>query len=58
MTTHDQAESAQGGMRTGTSQRMLMWLVLAVLTALVVYFGFRGYLSPELLFHFANGLHC
>jgi hypothetical protein len=32
--------------------------VLSVLAALVAYFGFRGYLSPDLLFQFVSGLHC
>lgn len=39
-------------------RRLMMWLVLSVLAALLGYFGFRGYLNPELLFHFANALHC
>jgi hypothetical protein len=39
-------------------ERLLIWLVLSVLAAAIVYAGFRGYLSPELLFHFAAGLHC
>jgi hypothetical protein len=38
--------------------RSVMWLVISVLAALVGYFGFRGYLTPELLFHFANSLVC
>jgi cytochrome c oxidase subunit IV len=39
-------------------RRKLMWLMLSVLAALLGYFGLRGYLSPELLFHFANSLYC
>lgn len=39
-------------------RRMLMWLMLSVFAALLAYFGFRGYLNPELLFHFANSLNC
>jgi cytochrome c oxidase subunit IV len=39
-------------------KRLFMWLMLSVLAALVGYFGFRGYLTPELLFHFANSLYC
>jgi cytochrome c oxidase subunit IV len=39
-------------------KRLLMWLMLSVLAALVGYFGLRGYLTPELLFHFANSLYC
>jgi cytochrome c oxidase subunit IV len=58
MTAHDPAELRPSGMGLGTRRRMLMWLMLSVLTALVVYFGFRGYLTPELLFQFVSGLHC
>ena len=39
-------------------RRMLMWVMRSILCALVAYFGFRGYLSPELLFHFANTPYC
>jgi hypothetical protein len=39
-------------------RRVAVWLVLSVLLALLAYFGFRGYLTPELLFHFANSLVC
>ena len=31
-----------------------MWVVISVFAALLAYFGFRSYLTPELLFHFAN----
>ena len=39
-------------------RRLVMWLVLSVFAALLAYFGFRGYLNPELLFHFANSFVC
>jgi hypothetical protein len=39
-------------------RRMVMWVALAVFVALLAWFGFRGYLNPELLFHFANSLYC
>ena len=42
------------GLATPERRRMAMWLVLSVFAALLAYFGFRGYLTPELLFHFAN----
>jgi hypothetical protein len=58
MTAHDSAAPRSGDMSFSTRQRVLIWLVLSVLSALVVYFGFRGYLSPDLLFHFVSGLHC
>lgn len=45
---------------TGSPERrpLLLWFVLSTLAALLAWFGFRGYLSPELLFHFANSLYC
>ena len=39
-------------------RRLVMWIVLSVFAALLAYFGFRGYLNPELFFHFANALYC
>ena len=38
--------------------RILMWLLLIALGALVSYVGFRGYLSPDLLINFANSFYC
>jgi hypothetical protein len=46
------------GMGARERRRMLTWLMLAVIVGLLTYFGFRGYLNPELLFHFANSLYC
>lgn len=40
------------------ARRIMMWLMLIVLAALVSYIGFRGYLSPELLINFANSFYC
>jgi hypothetical protein len=40
------------------TRRILMWLMLIVLAALVSYVGFRGYLTPEMLFNFANSFYC
>jgi hypothetical protein len=57
-TADDSAGTRLSGTGSGILPRLLMWLILSVLVALVAYFGFRGYLNPELLFHFANGLHC
>jgi hypothetical protein len=34
--------------------RTAIWVVISVFAALLAYFGFRSYLTPELLFHFAN----
>ena len=44
--------------RMNQGQRVLLWLMLAMLAALVAYFGIRGYLSPELLFNFSNSFYC
>lgn len=40
------------------AERAVRWIVIAVLAALVTYFGFRAYLTPELLFNFANAFYC
>ena len=50
--THPERISAPG------VRRAIAWIVLSVLAATVAWLGFRGYLSPELLFHFANSLYC
>ena len=44
--------------RMTQAKRILLWLMLAALAALVAYFGLRGYLSPELLFNFSNSFTC
>ena len=51
-------ESSPGTMGPRIRRRMLMWVMLSVLAALLGYFGFRAYLNPELLFHFGNSLYC
>ena len=52
MSTHPEHKSAPG------PRRAIAWIVLAMLAATLSVLGFRGYLSPELLFHFANSLVC
>jgi len=44
--------------RMTQTRRILMWLMLITLAALVSYTSFRGYFSPELLFNFANAFYC
>ena len=44
--------------RTSQWKRILLWLMLAALVAALTYFGIRGYLSPEMLFGFANSFSC
>ena len=39
-------------------RRVLKWLLIALLAALISYFSFRSYLNPELLFNFANSFTC
>jgi cytochrome c oxidase subunit IV len=40
------------------TRKLVVWALLGALTALVSYFGFRGYLSPELMLNFADTLYC
>jgi cell division protein FtsB len=51
-------ESTSAAPRSPERRRIAMWLVLSVLAALLAWFGFRAYLSPELLFHFSNAFYC
>ena len=39
-------------------RRILRWLLIAALAALISYYSFRSYLNPELLFNFANSFTC
>jgi hypothetical protein len=39
-------------------RRILRWVLIAALAALISYFSFRSYLDPELLFNFANSFTC
>ena len=39
-------------------KRVLLWLILATLAALVTFLAFRGYLSPDLLLNFSNTFAC
>ena len=56
MNAHDTGHKALTW--SSRERRVIMWLVLSVFAALLAWFGFRAYLNPELLFHFANGLYC
>lgn len=40
------------------ARKILVWMLLAALAAIVSYLGFRGYLSPELLIDFSNSFYC
>ena len=57
MTAHhiDTDGDPLGGTRP--AWRLLKWLVISTFVALLAYFAFRGYVSPDLLFHFSI-LYC
>lgn len=44
--------------RVSQAKRILLWLVLSVLAALLSYFAFRGYFSPDFLIGFSNVFRC
>ncbi|HUF81546.1 MAG TPA: hypothetical protein VMN03_10455 [Burkholderiales bacterium] len=44
--------------RMNEGRRMLLWLILAALAALVTYVAFRGYFSADLLLNFSNSFNC
>lgn len=44
--------------RMTQAKRILLWLMLAALVALVAYLGIRAYLSPELLLNFSSSFTC
>ena len=52
------AATAMLDVRMTQWKRVLLWLMLAALAALVAYFGIRGYFSPEMLFGFSNSFSC
>lgn len=39
-------------------RKILKWLLLSALAALVSFSAFRGYLNPDLLLGFANTFSC
>ena len=44
--------------RLSQTRRAMIWAVLALIAALLCFVGFRGYLSAEMLFNFANFFYC
>ena len=44
--------------RVTQAKRILLWVMLAFLAALVAAFAFRGYLSTDFLFNFSNAFWC
>ena len=45
------------GARVSQAKRILLWLVLSALAALL-YLAFRGYFSPDFLIGFSNVFRC
>ncbi len=45
-------------MHMSATRRAIIWAVMALIVALLCIFGFRGYLSAELLLNFANSFYC
>jgi hypothetical protein len=43
---------------TSAGKRVIVWLILAALAALVTWLAFRGYFSPELLLNFSSTFNC
>jgi len=44
--------------RMNQTRKALVWAALAALAALLTYVSFRGYLTAELLLHYANSFAC
>lgn len=43
---------------TQAQTKLLIWMLLSALAALLTYATFRGYLSPDFLLGFANTFSC
>ncbi len=43
---------------TPSAARLMMWLLLSALAAIITYAAFRGYLGAEFLIGFANTFSC
>lgn len=40
------------------TRKLLIWILLATLAAMVSYISFRGYLNPDFLINFSNSFYC
>lgn len=58
MTAHPIDKDGLSRSGTRSSWRLLKWLVISMFVALLAYFAFRGYVSPDLLFHFSSSFYC
>ena len=45
-------------MQMSQTRRALIWTAMALIAALLCLWGFRGYLSMEMLLNFANAFYC
>ena len=43
---------------TTAGRRVIVWMILAMLAALVTWFAFRGYFTAELLLNFSSAFNC
>jgi hypothetical protein len=58
MDRHEHVWTAMLSARMTEGRRVLLWLILATLAAVLTYFAFRGYFSAELLMNFSNAFSC
>ena len=58
MTAHRIDKDGPAGSGPHPSWRLLKWLVISMFVALLAYFAFRGYVSPDLLFNFSSSFYC
>jgi hypothetical protein len=45
-------------MQMSQTRRALIWTAMALIAVLLCLWGFRGYLSMEMLLNFANAFYC
>lgn len=44
--------------RLSQTKRIVLWIMLAALAAVLSYIAFRGYLTPDFLINFSNSFRC
>lgn len=54
----DSTDRPDYSISTAEARNILRWLLIAVMALVLTYVSFRGYLSPEFLFSFANSFTC
>ena len=45
-------------MQLSQTSRAVIWAVMALIVGVLCFMGFRGYLSAEMLFNFADAFYC